>query len=78
MRPLGHSRSLASDLMSRAVEAARDTGIKSIRPFRNHQSLSGAADTLGLSRRAVTRYSSGAAPIPRHIGLAFVDWKSLQ
>lgn len=37
---------------------------------RNHMSLSGLSAALGLSRRAVSQYSSGARPIPRVVGLA--------
>jgi hypothetical protein len=37
---------------------------------RNKMSLSTMAAALGLSRRAVSQYSSGARPIPRVVGLA--------
>ena len=37
---------------------------------RNQMSLTTASSTLGLSRRAVSQYSSGARPIPKVVGLA--------
>ncbi|MEI7537322.1 MAG: helix-turn-helix transcriptional regulator [Comamonadaceae bacterium] len=37
---------------------------------RNGMSLTTVSDALGLSRRAVSQYSSGARPIPKVIGLA--------
>ncbi len=37
---------------------------------RNNMSLSTVSAALGLSRRAVSQYSSGARPIPRVVGLA--------
>ncbi len=37
---------------------------------RNGMSLSSTAEALGLSRRAVSQYSSGARPIPKVVGLA--------
>lgn len=37
---------------------------------RNGMSLTSASESLGLSRRAVSQYSSGARPIPKVVGLA--------
>jgi Protein of unknown function (DUF2442) len=37
---------------------------------RNNMSLSTVSAALGLSRRAISQYSSGARPIPRVVGLA--------
>lgn len=37
---------------------------------RNNMSLASLSAALGLSRRAVSQYSSGARPIPRVVGLA--------
>jgi hypothetical protein len=37
---------------------------------RNDMSLTTVSDALGLSRRAVSQYSSGARPIPKVVGLA--------
>jgi Protein of unknown function (DUF2442) len=39
---------------------------------RNCMSLSTLSAALGLSRRAVSQYSSGARPIPRVVGLALL------
>lgn len=38
--------------------------------LRNGMSLTTVSDALGLSRRAVSQYSSGARPIPKVVGLA--------
>lgn len=43
----------------------------------NKLSLTAAAQELGLSRRTITAYSSGAALIPKHIALACKGWNSL-
>jgi hypothetical protein len=37
---------------------------------RNGMSLTTVSEALGLSRRAVSQYSSGARPIPKVVGLA--------
>ncbi|MGY2231505.1 DUF2442 domain-containing protein [Pseudomonas tolaasii] len=41
----------------------------------NNLSLSAAAVELGFSRRTITAYSSGAALIPKHVGLACKGWE---
>ena len=41
----------------------------------NKLSLTTAAQELGLSRRTITAYSSGAALIPKHIALACKGWE---
>lgn len=43
----------------------------------NHLSLTDAARELGLSRRTITGYSSGASLIPKHIALACKGWEYL-
>lgn len=43
---------------------------------RNGLSLTDAAAALGLSRRAITYYSSGARAIPRYIALACEGWEA--
>ncbi|MGQ0700510.1 MAG: DUF2442 domain-containing protein [Panacagrimonas sp.] len=45
---------------------------------RNRLSLTDAAEALGLSRRTVTYYSSGARAIPRYIALACKGWEAEQ
>ncbi|MHB1707435.1 MAG: DUF2442 domain-containing protein [Acidithiobacillus sp.] len=44
---------------------------------RNDLSLTEAAEALGLTRRTVSQYSSGARPVPRYIGLACAGWEAL-
>jgi hypothetical protein len=39
-------------------------------------SLAGAADALGISRRAVAYYASGDQPVPRSISLACLGWEA--
>ncbi|MGY2238304.1 DUF2442 domain-containing protein [Pseudomonas gingeri] len=41
----------------------------------NNLSLSAAAVELGFTRRTITAYSSGAALIPKHVGLACRGWE---
>lgn len=41
----------------------------------NNLSLSAAALELGFTRRTITAYSSGAALIPKHVGLACRGWE---
>ena len=43
---------------------------------RNALSLSTASAALGLSRRSVSQYSSGARPSPRVVGLACKGWEA--
>lgn len=43
--------------------------------LRHGLSLSGAAAALGLSRRMVAYYSSGAKPVPRTVLLACAGWE---
>lgn len=45
---------------------------------RNGLSLTTAAKALGLTRRTITGYSSGARPIPPLVGLACKGWEELQ
>ncbi|MGH8190854.1 MAG: DUF2442 domain-containing protein [Rhodanobacteraceae bacterium] len=43
--------------------------------LRHGLSLSAAAEALGLSRRMVAYYSSGAKPVPRTVLLACAGWE---
>lgn len=43
---------------------------------RNRLSLTAAAKALGLSRRMVAYYRSGARPIPKIVGLACKGWEA--
>ena len=45
---------------------------------RNNLSLSAAADALGMSRRMIAYYRTGAKPIPKHVWLACLGWECSQ
>ena len=45
---------------------------------RNNLSLSAAADALGMSRRMIAYYRTGAKPIPKHLWLACLGWECSQ
>jgi hypothetical protein len=45
---------------------------------RNGLSLSAAAEALGMSRRMVAYYRTGAKPIPKHVWLACIGWEVTQ
>ena len=42
----------------------------------HHLSLSAAATAIGLSRRTVSQYRTGARPVPRTVALACKGWES--
>ena len=42
----------------------------------NHLSLSDAARAIGLTRRTVSQYRTGARPVPRVVGLACKGWEA--
>jgi hypothetical protein len=44
--------------------------------LRNGLSLTAAAEALGLSRRMVAYYRTGAKPIPRVAWLACIGWET--
>lgn len=44
----------------------------------NGLSLSDAAQAIGVTRRTISQYRSGARPVPRTIALACVGWETLQ
>jgi transcriptional regulator with XRE-family HTH domain len=69
--------SLASDnLRARSIEQAGDCSHEQIVAWmhRHDLALYRAARTLGVSRRALTRYRSGKKLIPRIVGLAMIGW----
>lgn len=43
---------------------------------RNHLSLSEAAEAIGLTRRTVSQYRTGARPVPRTVILACKGWEA--
>jgi hypothetical protein len=45
---------------------------------RNSLSLATAAETLGMTRRMIAYYRTGARPIPRYIALACRGWEAEQ
>ena len=45
---------------------------------RNDLSLTTAADTLGLSRRAISQYSAGSRHVPKVVGLACQGWELMR
>lgn len=68
----------ATTLHRMALEQAGD--VMPTRDFKrwmltNNLSLSAAAIELGFTRRTITAYSSGAALIPKHVGLACKGWE---
>jgi len=42
----------------------------------NHLSLTDAANAIGLTRRTVSQYRTGARPVPRIVGLACKGWEA--
>lgn len=42
---------------------------------RNGLSLSGAAESLGMTRRMIAHYRTGSKPIPKVVGLACKGWE---
>lgn len=43
---------------------------------RNHLSLNAAAEAIGLTRRTVSQYRTGARPVPRTVRLACKGWEA--
>lgn len=44
----------------------------------NGLSLTAAAEAIGVTRRTVSQYRSGARPVPRTVALACIGWESLR
>ncbi len=71
--------SLDSD---RLIELALEqTGMSENVSFRrwqdtNNLSLADAANAIGLTRRTVSQYRTGARPVPRIVGLACKGWEA--
>jgi len=71
--------SLDSD---RLIELALEqTGMADNVSFRrwqdaNNLSLTDAANAIGLTRRTVSQYRTGARPVPRIVGLACKGWEA--
>lgn len=70
----------ADNLRARAVEQAGGVSHEFIWNWmaRNDLTLDSAAAALGVSRRMLAYYRSGAKPVPRTIALACRGWEDIQ
>jgi len=70
----------ADRLMEMALEQAGRTDTLTFRRWqdRNGLSLAQAADAIGLSRRTVSQYRTGARHVPRTVTLACKGWEAEQ
>lgn len=69
----------ADNLRARAIEQAGGVSHEFVWNWmaRNQLTLDAAAAALGLSRRMLAYYRSGAKPVPRTVALACVGWETL-
>lgn len=69
----------ADNLRARAIEQAGGVSHEFIWNWmsRHKLTLDMAADSLGLSRRMLAYYRSGAKPVPRTVALACLGWEDL-
>jgi hypothetical protein len=67
----------ADRVMEMALEQAGRVDTLAFRRWqeRNHLSLNAAADAIGLTRRTVSQYRTGARPVPRTVTLACKGWE---
>ena len=73
--------SIDSDrLMEMALEQSGMAGNVTFRRWQDahHLSLTDAAAAIGLTRRTVSQYRTGARPVPRYIALACKGWEAEQ
>ncbi len=70
----------ADNLRARAIEQAGEFSHETILNWmaRHELTLDQAAEELGLSRRMLAYYRSGAKPVPRTVGLACLGWEATQ
>lgn len=68
----------ADRLMEIALEQQGHTDAVEFRRWqeRNHLSLTEAAKAIGLTRRTVSQYRTGARPVPRTVTLACKGWEA--
>ena len=68
----------ADRLIELALEQAGMTENVTFRRWQdaNHLSLTDAAQAIGLTRRTVSQYRTGARPVPRIVGLACQGWEA--
>jgi hypothetical protein len=69
----------ADNLRARAVEQAGGVSHEFIWNWmaRNDLTLDAAAEALGVSRRMLAYYRSGAKPVPRTVALACLGWEEV-
>lgn len=69
----------ADNLRARAVEQAGNVSHEFIWSWmsRNDLTLDSAAQALGVSRRMLAYYRSGAKPVPRTVALACLGWEEV-
>jgi predicted DNA-binding protein (UPF0251 family) len=67
----------ADRIMEMALEQAGRTDAVEFRRWqdRNNLSLTAAAEAIGLSRRTVSQYRTGARHVPRTVALACKGWE---
>ena len=67
----------ADRVMEMALEQAGRVDTLEFRRWqeRNHLSLTDAAEAIGLTRRTVSQYRTGARPVPRTVTLACKGWE---
>lgn len=70
----------ADNLRARAIEQAGGVSHEFVWNWmaRHELSLEAAAQALGVSRRMLAYYRSGAKPVPRTVALACVGWEDLK
>ena len=70
----------ADNLRHLAVEQAGGIGHERLVEwiYRHHLTQAQAADAIGISRRMLNYYLSGAKPIPKTVWLACLGWESQQ
>ena len=68
----------ADRVMEMALEQAGRTDTLEFRRWqeRNRLSLNAAAEAIGLTRRTVSQYRTGARPVPRTVTLACKGWEA--
>lgn len=67
----------ADNLRARAIEQAGGYSHERVWNWmaRHNLTLEAAAEALGLSRRMLAYYRSGAKPVPRTVALALLGWE---
>lgn len=70
----------ADNLRARAIEQAGGVSHEFVWNWmaRHELSLDAAAQALGVSRRMLAYYRSGAKPVPRTVALACLGWEDLK